>query len=263
MYILEVVVAYNTSTQNANCSGELSRVSMFHKRTALPTMAVVRFALVAIGYLMSVHALTPDRRAFIRQSAAAATFTVASGYAQPASAKDRTEGYAVQHSDREWSYMLSGQQYNILRQGGTERPNSSILESEDRPGMYSCAGCGADLFDAEGKFHSGTGWPSFANAQPKVEVQEVNPVQMSFGGAEIRCGNCGGHLGDVFLDGKLFVGTPAFQSGKRFCVDGYALVFKPEDGSDKVFGDTPPLNGKNKGLPSFLEPPKINAQSRV
>jgi peptide-methionine (R)-S-oxide reductase len=179
--------------------------------------------------------------------------------ASAASAKSRAEGYAVQRTDREWAYVLSGQQYNILREGGTERPYSSILEGEDRPGSFVCAGCGTPLFDSIEKFHSGTGWPSFAVALDGVEVEDVNPVQMSLAGAELRCHTCGGHLGDVFLDGKLFVGTPAFKSGKRFCIDGAALIFKPDDGSAEVYGDTPPPS-KAASLPSFLEPPKINAR---
>jgi peptide-methionine (R)-S-oxide reductase len=66
----------------------------------------------------------------------------------------------VQKSDAEWHSILSPTQYNILRDGGTERPNFSILESEDRPGVFSCAGCGTDLFESSQKFHSGTGWVS-------------------------------------------------------------------------------------------------------
>ena len=176
-----------------------------------------------------------------------------------ASGKSRTDGYAVQRSEREWAYVLSGQQYNILREGGTERPYSSILEGEDRPGTFVCAGCGTPLFESDQKFHSGTGWPSFALGLEGVEVEDVNPVQMSLAGAELRCRTCGGHLGDVFLDGKLFINTPAFKSGKRFCIDGAALIFKPADGSADVYGDTPPP-AKSNSLPSFLEPPKINAR---
>ena len=68
--------------------------------------------------------------------------------------KDRTSGYAIQHSEGEWKSQLSSQQFYILRQGGTERPNSSILEREERPGIYSCAGCSTPLFLSTAKFHS-------------------------------------------------------------------------------------------------------------
>ena len=178
-----------------------------------------------------------------------------------ATSKSRTEGYPIQRSEREWAYILSGQQYNILRNGGTERPNSSILESEERPGLYSCAGCNTPLFDSAQKFHSGTGWPSFADTiKGNVEIEDVNMIQLNLGGAELRCATCGGHLGDVFNDGFLFVNTPAFNTGKRFCIDGAALIFKPNESDEIVYGDTPPYKKPNE-LPSFLEPPKINARS--
>mmetsp|Transcript_44491 Transcript_44491/g.135615 ORF Transcript_44491/g.135615 Transcript_44491/m.135615 type:complete len:273 (-) Transcript_44491:66-884(-) len=177
--------------------------------------------------------------------------------------RSRTDGFSVQRSEREWNYILSGAQYNILREGGTEKPYSSILEGEEREGTYVCAGCGTELFASGEKFHSGTGWPSFATSLNGVEVEQVSAVQMSLLGAELRCGTCGGHLGDVFSDGYLYVGTPAFKSGKRYCIDGAALVFKPADPSaDDVFGDTPPPQKKGGGLSSFLEPPKISARER-
>ena len=75
-------------------------------------------------------------------------------------------------------------------------------------------------------------------------------------GAELRCRTCGGHLGDVFSDGYLFVGTPAFATGKRFCIDGAALVFHPDEG-EAVRGDV----SKSKEMPSWLQPPEIKPAS--
>lgn len=152
---------------------------------------------------------------------------------QPALAKSRTEGYAVQTIDgREWIDVLSSGQYFILRTGGTEPPNSSPLYKEQRRGVYVCAGCVAPLFDSTQKFESGTGWPSFAAARSGVEVVG------SLVGSEVRCGRCGGHLGDVFGDGAKFPGTRAAVTGKRFCIDGAALVFVPsEEGAGPVAGD--------------------------
>ena len=173
--------------------------------------------------------------------------------------KSRSEGYDVQKSDEEWTKELTPMQDYILRNGGTEKPYSSILEAEERGGTYSCAGCGTDLFESKQKFHSGTGWPSFARALPGVEIQDVGAVQLNLLGAELRCKTCGGHLGDLFADGYLFVGTPAFTSGKRFCIDGGALVFQPNDGSTVVRGDLPP---KAAGTPDWLAPPKIDARDR-
>jgi peptide-methionine (R)-S-oxide reductase len=177
--------------------------------------------------------------------------------AHASNAKSRTAGYAVQKSDEEWSAQLSEMQYYVLRRGGTESPNSSILEGEDRPGTFVCAGCGTELFASTEKFHSGTGWPSFARALPGVEVDAVNPITANLVGAELRCGTCGGHLGDVFNDGFLFVGTPAFVSGKRYCIDGAALIFRPSQGGEaEVRGDTM----KPQTLPSWFDPPQIKAQ---
>lgn len=189
-----------------------------------------------------------DRRSLfksvsINASSSAATAALLISYPQQSNAidsKSRSEGYDVQHTEREWSYMLSGKQYYVLRQGGTERPYSSILEEEERNGEYRCAGCGTPLFASKSKFHSGTGWPSFASPLAGVEIENVTPIQANLFGAEIRCRTCGGHLGDVFSDGILFVNTPAFLSGKRYCVDGAALIFHPANGGDDVNGDLPP-----------------------
>jgi peptide-methionine (R)-S-oxide reductase len=168
--------------------------------------------------------------------------SIGSGFPREALAagtKSRTAGYSVQKSDEEWKSLLTQRQYDILRNSGTERPYTSILESEDRPGIFNCAGCGTALFASQEKFHSGTGWPSFALGLEGVEVEKVGLFQANLGGAEIRCSTCGGHLGDVFNDGFLFVGTPAAATGKRFCVDGVALVFKSQEG-EEVIGDEYP-----------------------
>lgn len=174
--------------------------------------------------------------------------------------KDRTRGYTVQHSEDEWKRQLSSQQNYILRQGGTERPNSSVLEREERPGVYACAGCSTPLFASSAKFHSGTGWPSFASfVDQNVQVENVSALAKTLGGAELRCASCGGHLGDVFQDGFLFVGTPAFATGQRYCIDGGALVFIPSGGGASVRGDLKPTIME----PSWLSPPKISPREAV
>ena len=161
----------------------------------------------------------------------------------------------MQRTEREWSYVLSGEQYFILRKGGTEVPNTSPLYKEKRKGTYVCAACPTPLFESAAKFNSGTGWPSFATPLEGVEVTKNNPVLAAIGGTEVRCGTCGGHLGDVFADGFLFVDTPAAISGKRYCIDGGALAFKPADGGDLVYGEAPAA--KPVELPSWLQPPKV------
>ena len=200
--------------------------------------------------------LPASRRVFLATGSSLAIAAAAPTPAAAASKKDRAEGYSVQRSERDWSYVLSGQQYNILRTGSTERPFSSVLESEKRAGTFVCAGCGTPLFASDQKFNSGTGWPSFAKALPGEEVEAVSALTRTLLGAEVRCGTCGGHLGDVFGDGKAYPNTPAFATGERHCIDGAALVFKPADGSADVYGDAaPPV--KAIDMPGFLTPPKI------
>jgi peptide-methionine (R)-S-oxide reductase len=154
-----------------------------------------------------------------------------------ATKQSRTEGYKVQKSEAEWKAQLSPLQYNVLREGGTERPGWSILETEKRPGTYECVACGTPLFESTTKFSSGTGWPSFADVLSGVEVEKVDPITANIAGAESRCGTCGGHLGDLFRDGFLYQGTPAAETGKRYCIDGAALLFKPAGGGHPVPGD--------------------------
>jgi len=187
-----------------------------------------------------------DRRYWLRQSLAvvsAAMMIIPPFSPDPAGAvpsgKSRSDGYAVRHTGTEWTSLLSGPQLNVLRRGGTERQRSSILdENEGRRGAYFCAGCRTPLFASNAKFTSGTGWPSFDSTIDggNVEVEsDVGPFQS----AEVRCGTCGGHLGDVFNDGWRFKTN---KTGKRYCINGAALLFKPESGENEVRGDIPPPN---------------------
>ena len=141
-------------------------------------------------------------------------------------------------------YILSGAQYNILRKGGTERQKSSIhnTSTTENVGSYVCAGCNTPLFTSADKFSSGTGWPSFSTALQGVEEEELDSIRATLDGKEVRCATCGGHLGDLFNDGWIYRGTSAAKTGKRYCIDGAALIFKPEDGGEDVFGDLPPPN---------------------
>lgn len=179
------------------------------------------------------------KKAAVQVASAVVGVTALAALTRPAwaTSKSRTAGYPVQKTESEWKAMLSPVQYNILRQGGTERSGFSILEKEKRPGTFKCAGCGTPLFVTADKFNSGTGWPSFARGLPGVEVERVDPLTANLSGAELRCKTCGGHLGDVFRDGFLFQGTEAAVTGQRFCIDGAALVFYPDD------DDAQPLRG--------------------
>ena len=113
--------------------------------------------------------------------------------------------------------MLTPEQYAVLRQEATERPFSSPLNAEHRPGQFACAGCGTPLFSSETKFDSGTGWPSFwAPLEGAVATTEDHSRGMQR--TEVHCRHCGGHLGHVFDDGPP-------PTGFRYCMNGAAMTF--------------------------------------
>jgi peptide-methionine (R)-S-oxide reductase len=130
----------------------------------------------------------------------------------------------VVKSDAAWRAELTAEQYYILRQHGTERPGSSPLNREKRKGTFLCAACAMPLFASGAKFESGTGWPSFDRAASEAAVTEHDDLSLFMQRTEVRCARCGGHLGHVFPDG------PSETTGRRYCINGAALKFKPEDG---------------------------------
>ena len=123
-------------------------------------------------------------------------------------------------SDAEWRDRLSEEEYRILREAGTEPPFSGEYVDHKDDGTYACAGCGAELFDADTKFESGCGWPSFYDVDDdRVETRQDNSHGMRR--TEVLCANCGGHLGHVFEDGPD-------PTGKRYCINSVALEFEDE-----------------------------------
>ena len=131
--------------------------------------------------------------------------------------------FEVEHSDDQWKQRLSPAAYAVLRQHGTERPFTSPLNREKRPGTFLCAGCGQALFASKDKFESGTGWPSFTAPLPAAVGTETDESH-GMVRTEVHCARCGGHLGHVFDDGPR-------PTGERFCMNGVALQFRPESAS--------------------------------
>jgi peptide-methionine (R)-S-oxide reductase len=129
----------------------------------------------------------------------------------------------INKSDREWREQLTAEQYHILRQAGTERPFTGQYVNAEDDGVYACAGCGANLFSSDTKFHSGSGWPSFWDVIDQGNVELLEDLSHGMRRTEIRCAQCGGHLGHVFDDG------PRDKTGLRYCINSAALSFDPAE----------------------------------
>jgi len=128
----------------------------------------------------------------------------------------------VKKSEQEWRQELTPEQYEVVRQKGTEAPFTSELNDVKEPGQFVCVACGQPVFDAENKFDSGTGWPSFDRPMDDENVETAADNGMFMKRTEVLCSRCDAHLGHVFDDG------PQDTTGQRYCINGCALEFKPE-----------------------------------
>jgi peptide-methionine (R)-S-oxide reductase len=122
----------------------------------------------------------------------------------------------------EWRAILHPIEFAILRESATERPGTGRYLDDPGAGAFHCAGCGHRLYDAEHKFHSGCGWPSFFDQIAPGALERVRDISHGMIRTEMRCARCGGHLGHIFED------APQTPTGTRHCVNGFAVLHVPQ-----------------------------------
>jgi len=130
----------------------------------------------------------------------------------------------LKKSEKEWKKILTPEQYQILREKGTEMAFTGEYDKYFEEGTYTCAGCGTSLFESETKYDSGCGWPAFYKSLPNT-IEETPDYSFGRSRTEITCSKCDGHLGHVFPDGPR-------PTGLRYCVNSVSLNFISEDNSD-------------------------------
>ncbi|QGF24747.1 peptide-methionine (R)-S-oxide reductase MsrB [Raineyella fluvialis] len=131
---------------------------------------------------------------------------------------------ALKLSDQEWRARLTAAEYHVLRDAGTERPFSGEYETTTTPGVYRCRACGAELFRSTEKFDAHCGWPAFWSPLAKDRIIELVDDSLGMRRTEVRCANCGSHLGHVF-EGEGF-DTP---TDLRYCINSISLTLEPGD----------------------------------
>lgn len=131
--------------------------------------------------------------------------------------------YPIDKPESEWKAELDEQSYRVLRDKGTERPNTGQYYLNKETGIYECKGCGNDIFHSSAKYDSGCGWPAFTEPiAPKAIDVQMDYTHMMIR-EEILCAKCGGHLGHRFPDG------PKDRGGIRYCINSISMDFKNRD----------------------------------
>ena len=142
-------------------------------------------------------------------------------------AKVEKKSMLIKKSNDEWKKELTPEQYQVLREKGTEKPFSGKYWNFTKDGVYKCAACGVILFNSETKFDAGCGWPSFNDVINSDRIITKNDPSFGMHRIEVMCANCGGHLGHVFNDGPQ-------PSGLRYCINSVSIEFDNREGnSDK------------------------------
>jgi len=119
-------------------------------------------------------------------------------------------------TDKEWKEVLTPEQYDVLREKGTERPFTGEYWNTKDEGVYKCAACGAELFSSDTKFDSDCGWPSFYDVMNNKNVITKDDYSFGMHRIEVMCASCGGHLGHIFDDGPK-------PTGKRYCINSVSI----------------------------------------
>ena len=148
--------------------------------------------------------------------------------------------------DAQWRQELTPEQYQILRQKGTERPFTGEYYHNKAAGAYLCAACGQELFSSDSKYESGSGWPSYWEPASADAVETKRDISHFMIRTEVMCSRCGGHLGHVFDDG------PA-PTGQRYCMNSAAMRFIPVDKLEE--------EGYGEYLPLFADRPQTQSKS--
>ena len=131
------------------------------------------------------------------------------------------KGYKVHKSEAEWRAQLDPTQFEVARHAATERPFSGKYWNHWDDGRYNCIGCGTPLFESHTKFDAGCGWPSYYEPVNSEVIERVVDKSHGMVRVEVRCNNCGSHLGHVFDDGPQ-------PTGERFCINSAAINFAPK-----------------------------------
>jgi len=132
-------------------------------------------------------------------------------------------GYPLEKSDAEWREELEDDEYHVLRQAGTERAFTGEYTDTETEGVYKCRACGSELFRSDHKFHSHCGWPSFYSPLAEDRVEYIEDRSHGMKRVEVRCANCGSHMGHVF-EGEGY-DTPTDQ---RYCINSISLTLEPK-----------------------------------
>jgi peptide-methionine (R)-S-oxide reductase len=135
----------------------------------------------------------------------------------------------LEKTDAQWREELSPEEFDVLREKGTERAFSGAYWDEKTPGVYRCRGCGQELFSSDTKFDSATGWPSFFDPMDSDAVETRPDNSFFMRRTEVVCARCGGHLGHVFDDGPN-------PTGLRYCINSCSLQLDPSDAPDRDAG---------------------------